>query len=48
MEKFNEFTNLLKPKQNVDSSRLEGIPIYKQHKRRRRILSVITPKKANL
>jgi len=45
MEEFNEFTNWLKSKQNVDSSRLDVIPIYKQHKRRRRILSVITPKK---
>jgi Lrp/AsnC family leucine-responsive transcriptional regulator len=48
MEEFNEFTNWLKSKQNVDSPRLDVIPIYKQHKRRRRILSVITPnKKAN-
>jgi len=45
MEEFSEFTNWLKSKQNVDSSRLDVIPIYKQHKRRRRILSVITPKK---
>ena len=46
MEEFTEFTNWLKSKQNVDASRLDVIPIYKQHKRRRRILSVITPKKA--
>jgi len=46
MEEFNEFTNWLKSKQNVDSSRLDVIPIYKQHKRRKRILSVIAPKKA--
>ena len=46
MEEFSEFTNWLKSKQNVDSSRLDVIPIYKQHKRRRRILSVITPEKA--
>ena len=45
MEEFNEFTNWLKSKQNVDSSRLDVIPIYKQHKRRRQILSIITPKK---
>jgi len=48
MEEFNEFTNWLKSKQNVDSSRLDVIPIYKQHKRRRRILSVIKPKKERL
>jgi len=47
MEEFSEFTNWLKSKPNVDSSRLDVIPIYKQHKRRRRILSVITPKKEN-
>ena len=47
MEEFSEFTNWLKSKPNVDSSRLDVIPIYKQHKRRRRILSVITPKKDN-
>ena len=41
MEEFNEFTNWLKSKQNVDSSRLDVIPIYKQHKRRRKILSAI-------
>lgn len=46
MEEFNEFTNWLKSKQNVDSSRLDVIPIYKQHKRRKRILSFIAPKKA--
>jgi len=44
MEEFSEFTNWLKSKQNVDSSRLDVIPIYKQHKRRRRILSFIKPK----
>ncbi len=47
MEEFNEFTKWLKSKQNVDPSRLDIIPIYKQHKRRRRILSIITPKKEN-
>ena len=47
MEEFSKFTNWLKSKQNVDSSRLDVIPIYRQHKRRRRILSVITPKKEN-
>jgi len=45
MEEFNEFANWLKSKQNVDSSRLDVIPIYKQHKRRRRILAAITPRK---
>jgi Lrp/AsnC family leucine-responsive transcriptional regulator len=45
MEEFNEFANWLKSKQNVDSSRLDVIPIYKQHKRRRRILMAITPRK---
>lgn len=47
MEEFNKFTNWLKSKKNVDSSRLDVIPIYKQHKRRRRILSAITAKKEN-
>ena len=47
MEEFNEFTKWLKSQQNVDSSRLDIIPIYKQHKRRRRILSLIIPKKEN-
>ena len=42
MEEFNEFTNWLKSKQNVNSSRLDVTPIYKQHKRKRRILSAIT------
>ncbi len=41
MEEFVEFTNWLKSKQSVDSSRLAVTPIYKQHKRKRRILSVI-------
>ncbi len=45
MEEFNEFAKWLKSKQNVDPSRLDVIPIHKQHKRRRRILSVIKPKK---
>lgn len=44
MEEFNEFTNWLKSKQNVDSSRLDVIPIYKQHKRRRKIFSALVPK----
>ena len=44
MEEFNEFTQWLKSKHNVDTSRLYVTPIYKQHKRRRRILSVIAPK----
>lgn len=47
MDEFNEFARWLKSKQNVDSSRLAVTPIYKQHKRRRRILSVITPKETN-
>jgi len=47
MEEFNEFTKWLKSQQNVDSSRLDIIPIYKQHKRRRRILSVIVSKEEN-
>jgi len=47
MEEFNEFTKWLKSQQNVDSSRLDIIPIYKQHKRRRRILSLIVPKEDN-
>jgi DNA-binding Lrp family transcriptional regulator len=41
MEEFNEFTKWLKSKQNVDSTRLDIVPIYKQHKRRRRILSAV-------
>jgi Lrp/AsnC family leucine-responsive transcriptional regulator len=45
MEEFNEFTKWLKSKQNIDSSRLDVVPIYKQHKRRRRILSAIKPNK---
>jgi DNA-binding Lrp family transcriptional regulator len=40
-EEFVGFTNWLKSKQSVDSSRLAVTPIYKQHKRRRRILSVV-------
>ena len=44
MREFDEFTKWLKSKQNIDASRLDVTPIYKQHKRRRRILSVITPK----
>ena len=48
MEEFTEFTNWLKSKQNVDSSRLDIIPIYKQHKRRRKILSAIVPKTERL
>jgi len=45
MEEFNEFTKWLKSKPNVDSPRLDVIPIYKQHKTKRRILQVIVPKK---
>lgn len=43
MEEFHNFTTWLKSKQNVDPSRLDVIPIYKQHKRSPRILSVISP-----
>lgn len=46
MMELSEFTKWLKSKQNVDPSRLEVIPIFKQHKRRHRILSVIKPNKA--
>jgi DNA-binding Lrp family transcriptional regulator len=46
MEEFNEFTNWLKSKEHIDPSRLDVTPIYKQHKKRRRILSAITPDKA--
>ncbi len=45
MEEFSEFTKWLKSKPNVDASQLDVIPIYKQHKRRRRILAAITPRK---
>ena len=44
MEDFSEFADWLRSKPNVDPSRLDVIPIYKQHRRRRRILSVIIPK----
>lgn len=46
MNEFHEFTNWLRSKQNVDSSRLNVIPVYKQHKRRQRVVTVIKPKKA--
>lgn len=45
MEEFSEFTKWLKSKPNVEASQLDVIPIYKQHKRRRRILAAITPRK---
>lgn len=46
LEEFSEFTNWLRSKKNIDSSRLDVTPIYKQHKRRTRILSVIRSKEA--
>jgi hypothetical protein len=45
MEEFSEFTNWLKSKNNIDSSRLDVAPIYKHHKRKLRILSTIKLKK---
>lgn len=47
MEEFSEFTNWLKSKQTVDSSRLDVTPIYKQHKRKARIFAVIKSKRAS-
>ena len=41
MRDFREFTNWLKANDNIDASNLVVIPIYKQHKRRKRIVSVI-------
>lgn len=41
MREFDEFTKWLRSKQNIDSTRFNVIPIYKQHKRRSRIMSVI-------
>ena len=40
---FNEFTNWLKSKDDVDSSKLDVMQIYKQHKKRKRIISGIAP-----
>ena len=45
MEEFSEFTNWLKSKNNIDSSRLDVTPIYNHHKRKLRILSTIRLKK---
>lgn len=43
MEEFNVFTKWLKSKGQIDPRELDVIPVYKQHKRIRRILSAITP-----
>ena len=40
---FNEFTNWLKSKDDVDSSKLDVMQIFKQHKKRKRIISGIAP-----
>jgi len=45
LEEFNEFTNWLKSKNDVDSSRLDVMPIYRQHKKKRRMISSILAKK---
>lgn len=45
LEEFSEFTNWLKSKKNIDSSRLDVTPICKQHKRKTRILSIVDQKK---
>ena len=41
MNGLNDFTKWLKSKENVDSTRLTVIPIFKQHRRRRRIATVL-------
>ena len=41
---FNEFTNWLKSKDDIDSSKLNVMQIYKQHKKRKRIIATIAAK----
>ena len=47
IEEFHAFTHWLKSKHTIDPSQLNVIPIYKQHRRRVRTLSVLTPEKEN-
>ena len=42
---FDEFAHYLKSKSNIDPSKLDVIPIHKQHLRRRRIITAITNSK---
>jgi len=44
MKGLNEFTKWLKSKENVDSTRLDVMPIFKQYRRRHRIATVLKPK----
>ena len=41
---FNDFTNWLKSNVDLDSSKLTVMQIYKQHKKRKRIISAIAKK----
>ena len=41
LTEFNEFANWLKSNNDIDTSKLNVMPIYKQHKKRRRIISTI-------
>jgi hypothetical protein len=45
MNDFKEFTDWLKSNSDLDVSRLMIIPIYKQHKRRKKIIRIINGKK---
>ena len=44
MNGFSEFTKWLKSKENVDPTRLDVIPIFKQYRRRHRIATVLKTK----
>jgi hypothetical protein len=44
MNGLNEFTKWLKSKENVDPTRLDVMPIFKQYRRRRRIATILKSK----
>jgi DNA-binding Lrp family transcriptional regulator len=45
VNEFDEFAHYLKSKSNIDPTKLNVTPIHKQHRRRRRIITVITNSK---
>ena len=47
MNEFDDFSKFLKSKDNIDLNRFEVTPIHKQHRRRKRLISVITHKTQN-
>lgn len=45
VKEFDEFAHYLKSKSNVDPTKFDVTPIYKQHRRRKRVITTITNSK---